>query len=184
MDRAGTNAASPKGWLQRVAGMLRSENGSSSGSAENKPAEATKELQPVSLCECRGCKKRIGRSIGRCPHCGTKSQVGKSSQAAGARQDGPQSDEAAKVSAGLNEIHKRILIAALNGTGDDSKVYLLGSLDSQHKEVKAGDRRLIGEEALDAVTDLLNTGYLQRAEDRGFGLSQEGRRVAALLWNG
>ena len=71
-----------------------------------------------------------------------------------------------------------LLAAADPGAG---RVYVLASDGGRQGEVKAGEKRMFGESAVQAATSLAHEGYLCAAGDAGYDLTTVGRRAADQL---
>ncbi len=82
---------------------------------------------------------------------------------------------------GLNDLQKRILLAAIEGGNGDTAIHVLWPLGAETGEIKAGDKRLGGREAVDAVQALFSSGYLARHEDTSFRLTRSGRSLAGSI---
>jgi len=128
---------------------------------------------------CQSCRRHIGVQARRCPHCGSKlkaigpSELVQPAAHPGATSPGPNGE--------LTELQKRILLAARSGRRGKNLIYVLPPLGAREGEIKAGDERLYGNEAVDTVTELVGRGYVAPQDDNCFSLTDAGERLAADL---
>ena len=84
---------------------------------------------------------------------------------------------------GINELAREILRAAMDGRRKGEGIYVLGDAGVAEGEIKAGGRRIYGNDAVEAVADLVARGLIQQSEEDLFALSAFGARMApALTW--
>lgn len=81
----------------------------------------------------------------------------------------------------LSETQERILIEALGDQYDAGPVFVYREPGPAAGEVKAGDCRLYGDEAVIAVAELVAAGLLVVAEDDRCDLTPEAARLARSL---
>ncbi|MDH3628914.1 MAG: hypothetical protein OEV00_10170 [Acidobacteriota bacterium] len=77
----------------------------------------------------------------------------------------------------LDDVQKEILAAAARG----NTIYVYGGEGSIEGEVKAGDERFYGNEAVAAVAKLVEPGLLEKTDDDCFELTDDGACLATSL---
>lgn len=84
---------------------------------------------------------------------------------------------------GINELEREILRAAMDGYRKGEGIFVLGDAGVAEGEIKAGGRRIYGNEAVEAVANLVARGLIEQSDDDLFELSDFGARMApALTW--
>jgi len=78
----------------------------------------------------------------------------------------------------LSDMQKQILAAAVSG-GD--QIFVVGTNSGTEGEVKAGDQRFYGNEAVVAVATLVGPGLISPQGDDCFRLTSDGSRLAQTL---
>lgn len=77
----------------------------------------------------------------------------------------------------LNDMQKQILAAAATGV----VIFVYGGEGRIEGEVKVGEERFYGNEAVDAVARLVEPGLLKNSDDDSFELTDDGACLAASL---
>ncbi len=127
----------------------------------------TPEVRSTRLCET--CAGRVVEGISRCPHCGNQ---------VAAPEFDPRGEPTGRE---LSALEKRILIAAVKAPGGSYIIHVLPTSDRIEGEIKAGDERLCGIEAVEAVEALHRAGYVEREHDCSVRLTDDGQRLACSL---
>jgi hypothetical protein len=161
-----------------------------SGGAERRAQEARVRRARQALKPCSRCAKRIKSDANRCPHCGARvgtfANASRPSLAAGKVANGSQGldvlrrevelrDQAGQ----LSELQKQILLAAYSG-GEDHLVHVMRAEGPRAGEIKAGQERIYGDEAVEAVELMYFRGFFARHGDLAFELTHDGRHLATL----
>jgi len=157
-------------WFRRILGGVE-RTARKARRVRSRGADGATKVSP-----CKSCRRRIGILVRRCPHCGTQNYF--------PRADGPthaEPDPCNEIIAQLSELQKQILVASLDETVEDPAIHVLRMVGPDEGEIKAGSQRLFGNDAVEAVEALLSTGFVARCQESGFELTEEGRRVAAVL---
>ena len=126
---------------------------------------------------CPRCRQPVRASAPRCPGCGNRLFI--KSAAAPIKIELPKQAEAPKVvpQFDLSEIQRRILTAAREG--GSIFVYRLPGPDEG--EVKSGDERFFGDDAVTAVATLIAPGLITELGEDRFELTRAGQQLADSL---
>jgi hypothetical protein len=87
--------------------------------------------------------------------------------------------ESGATGADLTELEIEILIAAAEI--DPPRIRSYRTTGSEDGEIKAGNSRMEGGDAVDAVDRLLEIGFVEPADESGFTLTPDGLQTASLL---
>ncbi len=123
---------------------------------------------------CKRCKARLPLGARRCMKCGAQvfnTQVVDPAEAA--RNERERLLRKCK----LSEIQKRILSAAAKA----QEIFVCGTDDSAEGEVKSGDERFYGNEAVMAVAALAGPGLISPDGEDRFRLTHDGTKLAQTL---
>jgi len=146
---------------------------------------------------CPRCSVRVPRTVRRCAQCGARFHIEEPAPTATAPaaetpppRRGPTrvapivstSNSLDRIS-GINELEREILRAAMDGRRKGEGIYILGDAGRTEGEIKAGGQRIYGNEAVEAVADLVARGLIEQSGEELFELSDFGARMApALTW--
>lgn len=152
-------------WLQNILKSIGGNSTGGRGSRKRRPGRP-------SVATCARCGVRLRPNSVRCVQCGAR--------AAGA--PAPETTRSARTQGvGHREAVEAELLVAAVTTGDGSLVVSPPHGQDQG-EIKAGERRFYGTDAMSAVETLFRAGSIESTGPDRFGVTRPGRvRVAAAL---
>lgn len=153
MSRRDSSSRKRDGVLSRLLGR---------GSA-NRRARAKR---PQSL-TCDRCARPVLAGSARCIHCGNR--------LAAPPEPGPTKGPR------LTGVEREILMATITAERELRRIFVLDNEGPHEGEIKAGNQRLYGSDAVAAVERLMRDGYVFPVEEACFALTREGVRVATNL---
>jgi len=172
-----------RGWISRVFG------------SEDSPVHARKRKDPgvlkaagrVQKRMCGNCHGPVGAAAHRCPHCGYRLAHPNPPRTDDRPDPGrpePDDPEPGRRDSthDLSDLERRILIAVLGAPVSTPAIHVLPTAEVREGEIKAGEQRLYGTQAVQAVEALSKAGYVaRRGEDLSYGLTEAGARLAVSL---
>jgi hypothetical protein len=81
----------------------------------------------------------------------------------------------------LSDIQKQILMAAQQGQVGQKSIYVMGTQGAADGEVKSGNQRFFGNDAVAAVVALLAPGLIEPVAEDAFELTETGLHSAVNL---
>lgn len=169
-----------QGWLSRVFGT---EDPSCRPRKRNDP-RGVQAARQVEKRLCGNCRGPVGAAAHRCPHCGYRLAHPNPPRTDDRPvRSGPDDPASARRDSthGLSDLERRILIAVLGAPVSGLAIHVLPTEELREGEIKAGDQRLYGTQAVQAVEALWKAGYVTRGEDLSYGLTESGARLAVSL---
>ena len=151
------------GLVQQILGLLGLGKSRKRRRRSHKSPEA---LRRSGLVACKGCQAPIRQGTPRCPQCGARVIVPPARLPSVAKLD-------------LSDLQNKILEAA---SGSESRsIHVLSPKGSDEGEVKAGDLRLTGDDALTAVDKMWRAGLVEPRDDTSFVLTENGQKAVDRL---
>jgi len=140
---------------------------------------------------CPRCSVRVPAGSTRCPVCGSRIVLGEAAAAkARAAAEAVAANRAAEsndtpvlqeTQVDLSELQKQILIATLGEQLDGDPIYVFADRGPDEGEVKAGETRLYGDEAVVAVAGLVACGLVRPNGDDSYELTAQASILARSL---
>lgn len=128
---------------------------------------------------CPRCSVRVAPGSPRCPVCGSKIAIGES--AAPKLENSADSPTLPEAPPDLSELQKQILISTLGEQLHGEPIFVFGDRGPDEGEVKAGETRLYGDDAVVAVAGLVACGLIRPSGDDTYELTAQAALLARSL---
>ena len=140
---------------------------------------------------CQQCRAALPAGSARCLKCGNRTKPGARGRVLSAANrlepqlplvTAPRAARNPTPSPELSEIQREILIAAQQGSVGMKSIYVMGTKKGDADgEVKSGNQRFFGNEAVAAVVALLGPGLIEPIAEDAFELTETGLHSAVNL---
>ena len=131
-------------------------------------------VQSAQASRCTRCRVRLSAKAVRCMQCGTRVIREEEKDAA---QEALEKRQKLVRRYALNDTQKEILAAA---AADDGSIFVCGSDGNTEGEVKAGQQRFYGNDAVAAIAALVVPGLISPLGGDRFGVTDAGRELVAV----